>query len=128
MEQSPEIILGENSKTANKNMYIFSFSGPNKDKCREMFDGFLKNNYISYWRTDMSNSFYIVSTLSAEAIRDRIHECFLDLRFLVVKMDVVCGWITKESWIEINKYANKKPHDLPGIVDDNQAAGSEIEI
>lgn len=128
MEQSSEIILGENSKTANKNMYIFSFSGPNKDTCREMFDNFLKNNYISYWRTDMSNSFYIVSTLSADIIRDRIHERFPDLRFLVIKMDIVCGWITKESWLEINKYANKKPRELPGIVDDDQTTESEIEI
>lgn len=128
MEQSSEIILGENNKTANKNMYMFSFSGLNRDACTEMFNVFLKNNYITYWRTDMSNSFYIVSTLSADTIRDHVHERLPDLRFLVVKMDIVCGWITKESWTAINKYANKKPRDLPGIVDYNQETGHEIEI
>jgi len=127
MEQSSEIILGENNKAANKNMYIFSFSGLNRDTCIEMFNVFLKNNYITYWRTDMSNSFYIVSTLSADIIRDHIHERLPDLRFLVVKMDIACGWITKESWTAINKYTNKKPRDLPGIVDDNQDTVSEIE-
>lgn len=103
VEDIEDIVLG-NSKQPAKKLYFFAYSAWDKDECTAMMNRLLNEKFISFWRTDMYNSFYILSDKKIDKIRDRVHKYCATLRFLILEMTVVSGYIPQDSWKAINKY------------------------
>ena len=127
-EEIEDIVLGTSTKQAKK-LYFFAYSAWDKDECTAMMNKLLEEKYISFWRTDMYNSFYILSDKKIDEIRDRVHKYCATLRFLILEMTVVSGYIPQDSWQAIDKYCkngenNKKSAHI--VAED--AEQSDIEI
>lgn len=102
-EEIEDIVLGKSNKQAKK-LYFFAYSAWDKDDCTAMMNKLLEEKIISFWRTDMYNSFYILSDKKIETIRDRVHKYCDTLRFLILEMTVVSGYIPQDTWHTIDKY------------------------
>lgn len=109
-EEIEDIVLG-NSKQQAKKLYFFAYSAWDKDECTAMMNKLLEEKYISFWRTDMYNSFYILSDKKIEKIRDRVHKYCDTLRFLILEMTVVSGYIPQDTWKAIDKYCKNGDDD-----------------
>ena len=109
-EEIEDIVLGKSNNQAKK-MYFFAYSAWDKDECTAMMNKLLEEKCISFWRTDMYNSFYIVSDKKIDTIRDRVHKYCATLRFLILKMTVVSGYIPQDSWKAIDKYCKNGDND-----------------
>ena len=121
-----DIVLGKTQSKTSK-MYLLVYNGWEQSDCKDMLDAFLKEKTISFWRTDIYNSFYIVSTEHIDTIRDKIHSYIESLRFILVEMKNVSGWLPTDGWKAINKYA--KSSNCAKIVDEpSNETSAEIEI
>ena len=128
-EEIEDIVLGKSNKQAKK-MYFFAYSAWDKDDCTAMMNKLLEEKYISFWRTDMYNSFYILSDKKIEKIRDRVHKYCDTLRFLILEMTVVSGYIPQDTWSAIDKYCKNGSKDnkhCAHIVAEEKEQG-EVEI
>lgn len=101
-----DIVLGQNNENTKK-MYMLAFSGWDMHECKEMLNKFIERNIITYWRTDIYNTFFIVSDIPVKKINEYIHDHIDGLRFLLVEMTNVSGWIPADGWKAINKYVKK---------------------
>ena len=121
-----DIVLGKTQSKTSK-MYLLVYNGWEQSDCKDMLDAFLKEKTISFWRTDIYNSFYIVSAEHIDTIRDKIHSYIESLRFILVEMKNVSGWLPTDGWKAINKYA--KSSNCAKIVDEpSNETSAEIEI
>ena len=121
-----DIVLGKTQSKTSK-MYLLVYNGWEQSDCKDMLDAFLKEKTISFWRTDIYNSFYIVSKEHIDTIRDKIHNYINSLRFVLVEMKNVSGWLPTDGWKAINKYA--KSNNCAKIVDEpSNETSAEIEI
>lgn len=121
-----DIVLGKTQSKTSK-IYLLVYNGWEQSDCKDMLNAFLKENTISFWRTDIYNSFYIVSTEHIDTIRDKIHSYIESLRFILVEMKNVSGWLPADGWKAIKKYT--KSSNCAKIVDEPSNKNStEIEI
>lgn len=121
-----DIVLGKTQSKTSK-MYLLVYNGWEQSDCKDMLDAFLKEKTISFWRTDIYNSFYIVSKEHIDTIRDKIHNYIESLRFVLVEMKNVSGWLPTDGWKAINKYT--KTNNCAKIVDEpSNETSAEIEI
>lgn len=121
-----DIVLGKTQSKTSK-MYLLVYNGWEQSDCKDMLNAFLKENTISFWRTDIYNSFYIVSTEHIDTIRNKIHSYIESLRFILVEMKNVSGWLPADGWKAINKYT--KSSNRAKIVDEpSNKTSTEIEI
>lgn len=127
-EEIEDIVLG-NSKQQAKKLYFFAYSAWDQGECTAMMNKLLEEKIISFWRTDMYNSFYFLSDKKIEFIRDRIHDYCESLRFLILEMTVVSGYIPQDTWRAIDKYCKNGDNDtkVAHIVSDEKEQ-EDIEI
>jgi hypothetical protein len=90
-----------------KKAYIFIFSDLtiDKKKVRECLDGM---SIILDWRTDMPNTYYLISEASAEEIATTIRNKIGQFRFLVTEYSLNSqGWLPDEDWYLLNNLKRK---------------------
>lgn len=83
--------------------YILVYSGSlgNSEKVKNCLS---KINQVIHWRTDMPNSFYIISTDTANDIAKSIRKEIGNGRFLITEITSnKQGWLPTETWELINK-------------------------
>lgn len=77
---------------------------------REKVKGFLESMpIIELWRSDLPNSFYLISQQSAKAIAEQLRDLAgTRSRFIVTEIPADSyGWLTPESWYLIQNHAFK---------------------
>lgn len=90
-----------------KKAYIFVFSdlSLDKDKVRDCLNGM---SIILDWRTDLSNTYYLISEASADQIATEIRNKINLFRFIVTEYSSNSqGWLTDESWYLLNNLKRK---------------------
>ena len=87
-------------------LFVYNLATGTREEIRECIDNLPQ---ITYWRTDLPNSFYLISELNAEQLTDLIREkTKKGGRFIIAELVAGSynGYLPPDAWFVIN---NKRP-------------------